>query len=106
MKDFDSLVETNLRMDYNVKNSFLPGIVSRVHSFQWNQRFSYIYKVQKKHFIKRQVNMDFDVPLYSRSIATEEGRIYLIGGCIKRKNEYLRKCYIFDEIFAYWEEKA
>jgi N-acetylneuraminic acid mutarotase len=30
--------------------------------------------------------MEFEVPLYSRSIATEDGGIYLIGGCNKRKN--------------------
>lgn len=33
--------------------------------------------------------MDIEVPLYSRSIATEDGGIYLIGGCNKRRNEYL-----------------
>jgi hypothetical protein len=33
MKDFGNLIETNLRVDYNVKNSFSPGIPSRVHSF-------------------------------------------------------------------------
>jgi hypothetical protein len=36
IRDFTGLVESNLRMDYNVKNSFLPGIVAKVHSFQWN----------------------------------------------------------------------
>jgi hypothetical protein len=33
--------------------------------------------------------MDFEVPLYSRSIATENGYVYLIGGFIKRANKYL-----------------
>jgi hypothetical protein len=105
-KDFYSLVETNLRMDYNVKNSFLNGIVPRVHSFQWNQRYAYIYKVNKHHFIKRQITMDFDVPLYSRTIATEDGEIYLIGGYIKKKNEYLKNCYRFNDIFADLKEMA
>jgi len=33
VKGFTSLIETNLRVDYNVKNSFQPGVPSRVHSF-------------------------------------------------------------------------
>jgi hypothetical protein len=33
IKDFSSLIETNLRVDYNIKNSFQPGVPSRVHSF-------------------------------------------------------------------------
>mmetsp|Transcript_5548 Transcript_5548/g.9486 ORF Transcript_5548/g.9486 Transcript_5548/m.9486 type:complete len:507 (+) Transcript_5548:963-2483(+) len=106
LREFNSLVETNLRMDYNVKNSFFPGVQPRVHSFQWNQRQAYIFRPKSGAFQKKQVQMDFDVPLYSRSIATEDGRIYLIGGCIKRKNEYLKKCYRYDEIFSVLEEKA
>ena len=34
--DFSNLIESNLRVDYNIKNSFHPGVPSRVHSFQWN----------------------------------------------------------------------
>jgi hypothetical protein len=34
--DFTNLIESNLRVDYNIKNSFHPGVPSRVHSFQWN----------------------------------------------------------------------
>lgn len=36
ISEFQSLVESNLRVDYNIKNSFKPGMPSRVHSFQWN----------------------------------------------------------------------
>lgn len=43
--EFTNLIESNLRVDYNVKNSFQPGVPSRVHSFQWNQKYAYIYKV-------------------------------------------------------------
>ena len=43
--DFTTLIETNLRVDYNIKNSFQPGVPSRVHSFQWNQKYAYIFKV-------------------------------------------------------------
>lgn len=79
---------------------------SRVHSFQWNQKYAYIYKCQTQVFEKRAVTMDIEVPLYSRSIATEDGGIYLIGGCNKRRNQYLKKCYKYDEIFSQLVEKA
>ena len=84
--DFQNLLESNLRVDYNIKNSFRPGVPARVHSFQWNQKFAYLFKVNKCEFEKKLVQMEFEVPLYSRSIATEDGTIFLIGGCNKRKN--------------------
>jgi Galactose oxidase, central domain/Kelch motif len=31
--DFNDLVERNLRLDYNIKNSFIPNIPQRLHSF-------------------------------------------------------------------------
>lgn len=106
IKDFQGLIESNLRVDYNIKNSFRPGVPSRVHSFQWNQKYAYLFKVHKSEFEKRLVQMEFEVPLYSRSIATEDGTIYLIGGCNKKRNEYLKKCYKYDNIFTTMEEKA
>mmetsp|Transcript_26678 Transcript_26678/g.20003 ORF Transcript_26678/g.20003 Transcript_26678/m.20003 type:complete len:89 (+) Transcript_26678:1396-1662(+) len=50
--------------------------------------------------------MDYEVPLYSRSIATEAGRIYLIGGFIKRANKYLNTCHKYDDIFGYLVQRA
>lgn len=52
------------------------------------------------------VQMDQEIPLYSRSIAIENGSIFLIGGFIKRQNTYLKKCFKFDEIFNRLEAKA
>ena len=48
--------------------------------------------------------MEFEVPLYSRSIATGDGGIYLIGGCNKRRNQYLKNCYRYNEIFGTLDE--
>ena len=36
LSEFSSMLESNLRVDYNIKNTFKPGIPARVHSFQWN----------------------------------------------------------------------
>ena len=51
-------------------------------------------------FEKKQISMQFEIPLYSRSIATESGTIYLTGGYIKHENLYLNSCYRYDEIFS------
>ena len=104
--DFENLVETNLRVDYNLKKSFAPGVSNRVHSFQWNQKFAYFYSISKDAFKKTPVQMEFEVPLYSRSIAIEDGGIYLIGGCNKRKNLYLKKCYRYNMLFSTMDEKS
>lgn len=44
--------------------------------------------------------MEYEVPLYSRSIAIEDGSLYLIGGYIKNMNKYLNACYRYDELFG------
>ena len=36
LQDFNDLVETNLRVDYNIKSSFGTQLPQRLHSFQWN----------------------------------------------------------------------
>jgi len=36
MSYFLDLIEKTLRVDYNVKDTFLPSVVPRLHSFQWN----------------------------------------------------------------------
>lgn len=100
IRDYVDLVERNLRVDYNIKNSFGPQMPQRLHSFQWNQRCSQIYKIKTGIFEKKMVTMQYEVPLYSRSIATESGQIYLIGGYIKRLNMYLKNCSRYDEIFG------
>lgn len=33
IKEFDDLIQRNLRLDHNVKNSFGPEIPQRLHSF-------------------------------------------------------------------------
>lgn len=55
ISEFQNLIESNLRVDYNIKNSFKPGVPSRVHSFQWNQKYAYLFKVHKSEFEKRLV---------------------------------------------------
>ena len=50
--------------------------------------------------------MDQEVPLYSRSVATENGVIYLIGGYVKKKNQYLNTCFRYDELFSSLQQKA
>lgn len=44
--DFNDLLDRNLRVDYNIKNSFGPHLPHRLHSFQWNQRCSQIYRIK------------------------------------------------------------
>lgn len=44
--------------------------------------------------------MAYEVPLYSRSIATETGSIYLTGGYVKHYKVYLKNCFRYDELFG------
>lgn len=98
--DFNDMVERNLRVDFNVKSSFGPHLPQRLHSFQWNQRCAQIYRLKTAIFEKKPVQMSIEVPLYSRSIATENGTIYLTGGYVKHLGMYLKNCYRYDELFG------
>jgi len=62
--------------------------------------------VKQNTFEKRPVQMDHEVPLYSRSVATDRGQIFLIGGYIKRLNKYLHSCYRDDVFFGSLEKRA
>jgi len=100
LREFEQLVERVLRVDYNIKSSFSAHIQHRLHSFQWNQRCSQIFRIKTGVFEKKPVTMQYEVPLYSRSIATEDGTIYLTGGYIKNYNMYLQSCFRYDEVFS------
>ena len=100
VNDFNDMVERNLRVDYNIKSSFGPQWPQRLHSFQWNQRCVQIYRLKTNFFEKKQVQMQYEVPLYSRSIATETGTIYLTGGFLKQMGVYLKNCYRYDDLFG------
>jgi len=100
VNDFNDLVERNLRVDYNIKSSFGPQLPQRLHSFQWNQRCAQIYRLKTGIFEKKQVQMQYEVPLYSRSIATETGTIYLTGGFLKQMGMYLKNCWRYDDLFG------
>jgi hypothetical protein len=65
-----------------------------------------VYKLRNHVHERRYVQMDFEVPLYSRSIAVENGSIYLIGGYIKKTNTYLNTCYRYDELFGSLSKEA
>ena len=104
--NFNDMIEKNLRVDYFVKSSFKPMIPQKLHCFKWNQRHAQLYRVKQNDFEKCYVQMDQEVPLYSRSIATEDGAIYLIGGFIKHQNNYLKTVYKYDELFERLETKA
>lgn len=110
LREFSELVDGNLRVDFNVKSSFRESfeqkVVPKLHSFQWNQKHIQVYRINKRDFYKKFVKMPFEVPLYSRSIATEEGAIFLIGGFIKQQNLYLKSCLKYDQIFEELEHKS
>ena len=59
-----------------------------------------LYKLKTNIFEKKQVQMQYEVPLYSRSIATETGTIYLTGGFLKQHGVYLKNCYRYDDLFG------
>jgi len=59
-----------------------------------------LYRLKSGLFEKKPVQMTYDVPLYSRSIATETGTIYLTGGYVKHMGVYLKNCYRYDDLFG------
>lgn len=51
-----------------------------VHYFEWGNKNVLFYDINKKTATKLIMNIDFIVPKFSRTMATEGGRIFVIGG--------------------------
>jgi hypothetical protein len=51
-----------------------------VHYFEWGNKNVEFYDVDKKVATKLTLNIDFNIPKFCRTVATEDGRIFVIGG--------------------------
>ncbi len=51
-----------------------------VHYFEWGNKSVVFYDVEKKLATKYSLNVDVNIPKFCRTVATEDGRIFIIGG--------------------------
>ncbi len=51
-----------------------------VHYFEWGNKSVVFYNVDKKQATKFSLNVDVNIPKFCRTVATEDGRIFIIGG--------------------------
>ncbi len=51
-----------------------------VHYFEWGSKNAVFYDVDKKTTTRCALGSDFNVPKFCRTAATEDGRIFIIGG--------------------------
>ena len=62
--------------------------------------------IEDKKFDSKNLNAAFDIPLYSRSIAIDNGDIFLTGGHLKPQNIYLKKTFKYDRLFNSFVPKS
>ena len=51
-----------------------------LHYFEWGSKNVIFYDIEKKTTQKYSLNIDFNVPKFCRTVATDDGRIFVIGG--------------------------
>jgi hypothetical protein len=51
-----------------------------VHYFEWGNKNVEFYDIDRKLATKLSLNIDFNIPKFCRTVATEDGRIFVIGG--------------------------
>ena len=91
-----NLVAKNMKLsnleNINIKQSIINTIKSMlfkkeyistsciVHYFEWGNKNVVLYDVDKKVTTKFTLNIDFNLPKFCRTVATDDGRIFIIGG--------------------------
>ncbi len=53
---------------------------NQVHYLEWGNKSVVFYDVDKKTTAKYTLNIDFNIPKFCRTVATEDGRIFVLGG--------------------------
>lgn len=51
-----------------------------VHYFEWGNKNVEFYDVDRKIATKLSLNIDFNIPKFCRTVASDDGRIFVIGG--------------------------
>ena len=51
-----------------------------VHYFEWGTKNIHFYDVEKQSSKKVTLTADFNIPKFCRSVVTDEGRVFCIGG--------------------------
>lgn len=51
-----------------------------VHYFEWGSKYIHFYEVEKLTQQKVCLDIEFNIPKFCRTVVTDEGRIFCIGG--------------------------
>lgn len=103
-EDFEKYMKTLLRTDIVIRSSFRKDAYFKIHSFQWKSRQIHTYNLVNGELETTYIETSFNIPLFSRSIAIENGDIYLTGGLVKPY--YLKTTFFFDEASNSFLKKA
>uniref|UniRef100_A0A7S3P022 Attractin/MKLN-like beta-propeller domain-containing protein n=1 Tax=Euplotes crassus TaxID=5936 RepID=A0A7S3P022_EUPCR len=93
--DFEKYLNTLLRTDVVIRQSYRRDAYFKIHSFQWKSRQIHTYNLISGELESTLIDANFNIPLFSRSIAIENGDIYLTGGLVKPY--YLKTTFFLDE---------
>lgn len=102
--EFNQYINSLLRTDVVIRQSFRKDAYFKIHSFQWKSRQIHTYNLVNGELETTYINTSFNIPLFSRSIAIENGDIYLTGGLVKPY--YLKTTFFLDESTNSFTKKA
>jgi len=65
--------------DYNI-NTLECNIPKFLHWFEWGKKILHLFDVVNISHKILELKIDFNIPLFSWSVISKEGEIYLLGG--------------------------
>ena len=67
-----------LQNTFILKKSYSSA--KNVHYFEWGSKYIHFYDVEKLTQSKVGLDIDLKIPKFCRTVVTDEGRIFCIGG--------------------------
>lgn len=67
-----------LQNTFILKKSYTSA--KNVHYFEWGSKYIHFYEVEKLTQQRVSLNIEFNIPKFWRTVVTDEGRIFCIGG--------------------------
>ena len=79
MGKIGNLIQENIQIGRNFETT-LPGKPKILHWFQWKQKRLNIYHIVQNRMEFVDLDIDFKIPSFARSIIIPTSEIFLIGG--------------------------
>eukprot|EP01017_Pseudomicrothorax_dubius_P026459 TRINITY_DN2952_c0_g2_i1.p1 TRINITY_DN2952_c0_g2~~TRINITY_DN2952_c0_g2_i1.p1 ORF type:complete len:577 (+),score=114.28 TRINITY_DN2952_c0_g2_i1:66-1796(+) len=77
-------------------NTYYPPVEKNLHWFEWKTKNLHLYSLERKDYIRVELDIGFFIPEFARSVATAHGHIFLVGGRNPVTKKNVRSVYVYN----------